>query len=163
MASALKASTSVLALPTEDFAVPEIGICKPEHWPLSPDQILGITCRSAMNQPQLTFVSFLWKFGKCQSTSADASKQMSAGAWVGDLDPGPAEFGITSVWKAPVNLLSPSLTGNTTDQTWRLCAGTPITFTQYRPVKRVREDVTISSFRLPELAIGDRIILRGED
>jgi len=160
MAWAQKASTSALALPTEDFAVPEIGICTPEHWPLSPDEILGIKCRSAMNQPQLTYVSTVWKFGKCQSPSAAGAKQMSRGAWVGDLDRGPAEFGITSVWQAPVNLPNPFFTGNTNDQTWRLCAGTPISFTQYRPEKRVRVEVTIPSFRLPEFAIGDRIILR---
>jgi hypothetical protein len=164
LASARRASTSVLALPTEDFTVPEIGMCTPEHWPMTPDQIVGIMCRAAMNQPHLTFVSSTWNFGPCQSSSTETPKQMPTGVWLGDLDLGPAEFGITSVWQVPVHLPNPQFTGNNpAGHSWRLCAGTPTSFSQYRMEKRVREDITVPNFRLPELAMGDKIILRDEN
>jgi len=153
---ARKASESVIPLPDADFAVPEIGVCKPTRWMLSPDEIMGIACRSAMNNPRLTYVSALWTSGGCKAGAALDLNHVMINNWVGELDPGPAEFGITSVWDAHVNLSRP---GTNDAERWNLCEGTPMRFTQYLPARRLRDDVTIPSFHLPELAIGDKLML----
>jgi len=148
---ARKGAESVISLPDSDFTVPEIGVCQPRHWELNPDEMMGISCRSAMNEPQLTYVSALWTQGGCETGAAvDQSHTVTKG-WVGELDPGPAELGITSVWDAQVNLSQPETNYSRSEQErWSLCAGAPMRFTQYLPATRLRDDVTISGFHLPE-------------
>lgn len=163
--AARKATESVIPLPADsDFVVPEIGVCKPTRWLLDPDDIKGIACRSAMNEPQLTYISAPWTSGGCKTAAPD-SQPVTSGGWAGELDPGPAELGITSVWDANVNIPIPAaIPGRygvsvNSPAEWSLCVGTPLRFTQYRTASRVREEVTLPNFRLPELAIGDRFLL----
>lgn len=168
---ARKSSESAIPLPEGDFAVPEIGVCKPTRWGWWSNEISGIACRSAMNQPQLTFVSAQWTAGDCNPATDANPKQAAGAAWVGGIDQQPAEFGITSVWDVPVPLAMPRFsappakTGSNTGagavtfsantgtppQRWSLCPGAPLRFTQYRPARRVREEITIPAFRLPEI------------
>ncbi|HWA96157.1 MAG TPA: hypothetical protein VG844_16275 [Terracidiphilus sp.] len=158
MSMAHVSSESVIPLRDADFAVPEIGVCKPTHWMWNPDELRGISCRSAMNTPQLTNVSVTWKWGDCRAEST--RDQIKSNDWAGGLDPGPAEFGITSVWDAGVNLTWPALTGNVTnDAQWSLCAGTPMRFTQYETTSRLREELSIPAFEMPELTTADQLIL----
>jgi hypothetical protein len=69
--------------------------------------------------------------------------------WTGNLDDDPAEFGISSVWTTGLEL-SNSL--RDTGQKGRpqepryLCPGTPLTFTQYDPVRQIQSDNTIQDF-----------------
>ncbi|HEV2462325.1 MAG TPA: hypothetical protein VGT04_00840 [Acidobacteriaceae bacterium] len=152
---ARKARESVISLPGAEFAVPEIGICQPRRWNLRPDEMMGIDCRSAMNQPQLTYVSALWTQGGCNAGAAEDQNHATTQVWVGELNPGPAEFGITSVWNAQVNLEFPRTNYPQSEQErWSLCEGTPMRFTQYQPTARLRDDVIISGFHLPEPANG---------
>ena len=158
MSMAHVANESVIPLQDADFAVPEIGVCKPTHWMWSPGELRGISCRSAMNTPQLTNVSVLWNWGNCKAGSA--SSQIKTTNWAGGLDPGPAEFGITSVWDANVNLSWPNANAfGSNDGHWNLCTGTQLRFTQYQTASRLREVLSIPAFNLPELASGDKFIL----
>ncbi len=150
---ARKAGESVIPLQDADFTVPEIGVCQPRRWTFKPDEMMGITCRSAMNEPQLTYVSALWTQGGCEAGAAVDQNHVVTKSWVGELGPGPAELGITSVWDADVNLSQPKY-AQSEQERWSLCEGSPMRFTQYLPAKRLREDVTISGFRLPEPANG---------
>lgn len=158
LVEAREAGKSSMPLPTQDFPVPEIGVCTPQYWNLRHDQISGISCRSPMNQPQLTYVTAPWTIGGCLGANS-SSREVMSNVWVGDVDPGPAEFGITSVWETPVPLPAPwpaNYSGEV-GQSWSLCPGTPVSFTEYRPALRTREDVTIPAFRLPEISYGDKL------
>jgi hypothetical protein len=161
VAMARESSEWTMAMPAGDFAVAGFGVCRPEHWILRPDEFMGILCRSAMNQPQLTYVSALWSSGGCKGGAGANAKQMTTSGWMGVLDPEPAGLGITSVWAVSGSLPMPGppMRRPELDEEYSLCAGTPVQFTQYRPAGRLREDVTIQDFRLPELAIGDRMAI----
>lgn len=156
---ARRSSESVIPLALGDFVVPEIGVCKPTPWMLSSNDFMGIACRSAMNEPQLTYVSVPFISGSCSAGASVDRKQLTTDGWVGGLDPGPAEFGVTSVWDAQVNLSRPGISYPEADGArWNLCEGAPMRFTQYVPAARLRETLTISNFHLPELAIGDKLM-----
>lgn len=158
MSMAHVSSESVIPLRDADFSVPEIGVCKPTHWNWNPSELRGISCRSAMNTPQLTNVSAFWKSGDC--TAGLGGSQIKTSDWAGELDPGPAEFGITSVWDADVNLTWPAFNNTESDERqWNLCPGTPMRFTQYRTSTRLREELSIPAFQMPELTTADQLIL----
>jgi hypothetical protein len=161
VAKARESSESTMALPAGDFAVAGFGVCRPEHWMLRPDEYMGLMCRSAMNQPQLTYVSALWTSGGCKGGAAANAKQVTTSGWMGELDPEPAGLGVTSVWAVSGSLPMPGppMRNPELNQEFSLCAGTPVQMTQYRQMARVREEVTISGFQLPELALGDRFLL----
>ena len=158
MSMAHVANESVIPLRDADFAVPEIGVCKLTHWTWNPAELRGISCRSAMNTPQLTKVSVVWMWGDCRAEST--RNQIKTTEWAGGLDPGPAEFGITSVWDANVNLTWPAFNNTESDERqWNLCPGTPMQFTQYRRTTRLREELSIPAFQMPELTTADQLIL----
>lgn len=161
---ARKASASKIPLPDSDFAVPEIGVCKPDHWFWRPNEIRGISCRSAMNAPRLTLVSVPWSSGGCRTEAGSTPDEVTTGGWMGELEPSPAEFGITSVWAVTGGppRANPSQKSGQPYQDYNLCAGAPVSFAQYRPAGRVQEDLTIPDYRLPELAIGDGVLFLNE-
>jgi hypothetical protein len=132
-----------------DFPVPGFGICAPQlDWNGS-QQIIGVACRSAMRQPRLTYVEALWSDDACGSTATEPNNGVQGSGWTGNPDDDPAEFGISSVWTTGLDL-SNSLrdTGEKTrpQKPRYLCPGTPLTFTQYDPVRQIQSDNTIQDF-----------------
>jgi len=139
-------------IPASDFPVAEFGICTPQlDWNGS-QQIIGVACRSAMRQPRLTYVEALWSDDACGATATEPNNGVQGSGWTGNLDDDPAEFGISSVWTTGLEL-SNSL--RDTGQKGRpqepryLCPGTPLTFTQYDPVRQIQSDNTIQDFHFP--------------
>ncbi len=142
-----------IPLPATDFSVPGFGVCSPERgWSEAIPNITGISCRSALRQPNLTYVETLWSNLPCTGTKTEPNTGVQGAAWAGDLDKAPAQFGITSVWTVLVSL-SNSLryTGerNRPEKPRYLCAGTPITFTRYSLVKRLQTEVVVPNFQVP--------------
>lgn len=158
LVQARRSSATVVALPRGEFPVAGFGVCKPDHWFNDFDDFSNITCRSAMGQPQLTHITAQWTDGRC----GDASSQPGAlgTAWAGDIDPPPADFGITSVWDAHVSIIVPRFyTSRQEVEHHNLCPGTPITFTQYREAASMQTDIAIPNFQLPELSLGDKFMM----
>jgi hypothetical protein len=151
----------VISLPAGDFPVAGFGVCKAESWTGNIDDSSGIGCRSAMNQPRLTYIAVQWTEGRCTEGAKESSPQMLGTAWAGEIDPAPAEFGITPVWDTPVNLSNPWQTYHQDESPQRrvLCPGSPISFTQFRETARRQTDVVMRDFRLPDLSAGDRFML----
>jgi len=155
-----------ISLPSSEFAVPGVGICTPQSsWFGFPPQITGISCRSAMRGPQLNYVAAQWSdTGDKAACSAvpEESDPLLGTTWIGSFDTDPAEFGITSVWEAPLNLSNGGPFFREGKQVWfrQLCPGTPVTFTSYELAGRSRLEMSIPNFRLPELALGDLYQLR---
>ena len=139
-------------MPASDFPVADFGICSPQlDWGGS-QQIIGVACRSALRQPRLTYVEALWSDDTCGSTATEPNNGVQGAGWTGNLDDDPAEFGISSVWTTGLDL-SNSL--RDTGEKGRpqkpryLCPGTPLTFTQYDPVRQIQSDSTIRDFHFP--------------
>jgi len=82
--------------------------------------------------------------------------------WIGSLDTSAADFGITSVWDAPLYFSNNGPIMREGKQVWarQLCPGTPVIFTSYELAGRTRLELSIPNFRLPELALGDVYQLR---
>jgi hypothetical protein len=146
-------STTTIPIPTSEFSVSGFGICVPQTtWFSSPRDISGISCRSAMRQPQLTYVTALWTDDECSVEPSDRETVLGA-AWAGSFDTDPAEFGITSVWQTGVvfsNMFGDFHQGQKPRRR-RICPGSPITFTRYARIGRSQQDVTIQDFQLPKL------------
>lgn len=86
---------------------------------------------------------------------------MLGAAWAGSFDIDPAEFGITSVWQIPL-YFSNNWEGyrkGSGPAPRHICAGSPMTFTQYSVTGRTQTDLTLQDFHLPGLAIGDQYLL----
>jgi hypothetical protein len=156
------ASTASIPLPLGEFTVPGFGICTPQTgWFSYPREVTGITCRTAMRYPRLTYVTAHWSEGPC--TGGDGNERLMLGtAWAGSFDSDPAEFGITSVWETPLSLSNSWAGYKGTIQARRLCPGSPVTFTRYELTGHVQMAITIPDFRLPELAAGDMYLLKND-
>jgi len=144
-----------ISLPTQDFAVPEFGICPGAA--AGNVGIHGLICRFALHQPGLTHVSSPGSGLPCVQRSSDAEEwgpepALEAGpdgseeTWVGSLDHEPADIGLTPVSTALVQFHHGDRRVETS-----LCAGAPITFTRYERVRRTHVDLTITNFRLPNV------------
>ncbi len=135
-----------------DFPVPGFGICAPQlDWNGS-QQIIGVACRSPLRQPRLTYVEALWSDDPCGSTATEPNSGVQGTGWTGNLDDDPAEFGISSVWTTGLELSNSMRdTGEKTrpQKPRYLCPGTPLTFTQYDPVRQIQSDNTIQDFHFP--------------
>jgi hypothetical protein len=144
---------TVIPLPAGKFPVPGVGICSPDiTW--DGLHITGISCLSAVREPRLSYVNVLWSSAKCSGTPTAPETAVQGAGWIGTLDNAPASFGITSVWRNPLNLSNNSI-GNRdyTPENRHLCPGMPVTFTQYKMAGRTQTDLTIPNFRLPDYAI----------
>jgi hypothetical protein len=147
-------TTTQIPIQLHDFSVPNVGICAPQVGflvDLAPDTIRGITCRSAMRQSKLTYVTARWSPENCSSVPADAGAALGNG-WVGSLDPDSAEFGITSVWMNPLmlsNRLGDYYHRGETPRLRHLCPGSQMSFTSYERFGRAQVEMTIENFRLP--------------
>jgi hypothetical protein len=79
-------------------------------------------------------------------------------AWVGALDREPAQLSITSVVDLHIDLSNNQLEDGTRDLRY-LCPGTPVEFTQYARVGRMRTSVGIQDFHLPKVSVaGNHVI-----
>lgn len=158
--------TVQVAMPAGEFAVPGVGICTPASaWPRA--GFRGIACRSAVRQPQLTRVTARWSDDACDEGGvAEEQNGVISAAWVGELMPGTAGANLNPVRVEGVPLPNPpkppamapgtAMTAQVVPPRF-LCAGTPLTFTPYRPEGRARYAVTMTDFRLPAaLAISDQ-------
>ena len=160
--SAKAGAVTQIQLPLHDFFVSGFGVCSPRAgWLRVPFAITAIDCRSALHQPALSYVSAHWSDQNCSASQSEPSTALLGTTWVGSMDPGLADFGITSVWETPLgfsNAWSAYHQGSVPIP-HHFCAGTPVTFTQFKLAGRAQSDVTLQDFRLPELAIGSRYLL----
>ena len=144
------ATTSVV-LQAGSVEVPGFGICSthPDLEIASYDE--NVDCRSALHQPQLTYLSTLWSDEPCSSGQPTAMHAAVADGWTGEINPGVAEFGITSVWTPFVNFSNRRVHNGMPDSSsqWRLCPGAPLRATQYHLVDRTQMDVTLPEVQLP--------------
>jgi hypothetical protein len=146
-------------IPSADspFEVPGFAMCRPvTGWDGEPEPVtIGINCLSAMRLPDLTFIAVTWH-DTCPAQNSGPLQAISGYGWAGSPDPGPAEFGLTSVWEVPMSLTNNWRYSNRTDEERihmrQLCPGAPLTFTTYALDQRTRVDLSIPSFRLPELS-----------
>lgn len=154
------ASTQSIPLPTTDFYVPDFGVCSPKRtWLTRPLDITNLTCRSAVRQPQLTFVTAQWTDADCAAMPSDPETILGA-AWSGSFSTAPAEFGITSVWQTSLFFSNsvPSYTAGRVIRPHKLCPESPVTFTKYERVGSTQVVVTIPNFQLPKIAHGQVFI-----
>jgi hypothetical protein len=137
-----------IPMSSHDFSVPDFGICSPDPH-LMERQFFGISCKFALRQPQLTHVSVRWHDSPCSAPQPDSDTGVEGDAWNGTLDNSPADFGITSVWSAPLGLSNPTKVEGNKVEPRHLCPGTPVTFTQYNFVRRLQYNFAIPDFRFP--------------
>lgn len=143
---------TTIRLPDEEFAVEGFGVCTPWSWYPYKREYTAITCRSAMREPELTYVTVPWAVETCSATQNPEDPGMLATAWAGNLSTAPADFGITSVWSVPINLSNPwILRPNAQARPRLLCPGAPITFRQFKESDRMTLRTTIENFRMPEI------------
>jgi hypothetical protein len=145
---------TTIALPASRFEVPGFAVCTPETgWDGKPVTI-GISCLSAMRQPDPTLVTALWH-DNCRAQNTPESA-ISGFGWAGSLDSAPAEFSLTSVWEVPLGMTNSWRYGTESGEQRihmrQLCPGIPLTFTTYALEQRTRIDLSIPDFRLPELS-----------
>jgi hypothetical protein len=147
-------NVTTISMPAVRFVVPDFGICSPQTgWAPEFGRITGINCVSPMAKPQLTYVSTHWSNAPCPATQA-AYPDVLGDAWVGSLNPEPAEFGISPVVSDSVQISNGDF--NQTEGKARLrylCPGTPIVFTKYRSVRRLQMTVDATDFHLPRVTI----------
>jgi len=148
-----------MPLSSQAFSVPDFGVCPANaYWAtsaVSPE----MTCRVAFNQPRLTYVTASESTEPCKIALAQPQQTETVGTWVGSLDPGLAEFGITSVWTTSVNLAGEVSYPN---RRHHVCPDASLTFTQYELVRRTQSDMTIPTITLPKLKTAAETILLRE-
>lgn len=142
-----------------DIEVPELGVCSTVIDPQRLDlidgkrtpQIVGMSCRSAMRDPKLTFVETAFTYGPCQSSpGSEVSNLSTRSAWVGNLDDEAAKLGIVPVKLNSIPFGTSSWARNNgPGEPGHICPGAPITFTGYSLVRRMRTEFTIDNFRFP--------------
>jgi hypothetical protein len=145
-------------LPMHRFSVPDFGTCSPQTgWTPEPGQVTGITCVSALREPQLTYISTRWSDSPC-GAAPDAGALGTA--WVGVLNREPAQLGISPVVDPGVNLSNSQKADGPNNEPRYLCPGTSITFTQYERVARMQTSIDIQGFYLPKYSVtGDMITI----
>jgi hypothetical protein len=125
-----------IPLPQGDFSVPGFGICTLSTYPYRSTAGF-LWCGSAM-PPTLTHVSAHWSNAPCPAGQTGADIFVAAEPWGGSLDPAPATINVLSTrFHAAIADETKYTKGET------LCLGTPITFTQYKPVRRTQTSLTI--------------------
>jgi hypothetical protein len=137
-----------MALPAE-AAVPGLGICARESWGPS-----GLQCRSALHQSGLAYLETVGTRGACSDTPESTTKAYS---W---FEPDSAyaayrtllwmDFSLTTVRTSFLWFRNPE-EGDRSDRerSRQICAGSPMTVTQYHLVDRTRTDFTLTNFALP--------------
>jgi hypothetical protein len=106
-------------------------------------------CRFPMSGPKLAFVSTHWTDGPCLQTQYSPAPSALANAWVGTIDPGPAEFGLDPVKVKPLFFPSPSETHHPNS----ICPDTPITAVPYSVVRRLQTTLAIPNLDLTKYTV----------
>jgi hypothetical protein len=140
--------TRSISLPDHDFSVPDFGICSPDGDPETA-QLRGLRCRFALHPPELTYVTASWADGPCSLAGIAPAPGVQGDAWVGSLDHAPAEFGISPISTPSIAISNAIKPYPARSEQRELCPGSPLTFTQYQPVRRMQFELTIPGFRLP--------------
>jgi hypothetical protein len=150
------AGTQTIPISMGNFAVPGVGVCSPLLVPpfYTPQTIEGVVCREAFPWPKVTFVETSWTEGSCQ----DATGKIEGAGWFAGFHNLTPELIVDPVLELGLPISNEQMRfvsgygavrmrpGNVTRQ---LCPGTPITFTQYRAVRRFQTELTIQNFRFP--------------
>ena len=155
-------SVTQIQLPNHDFFVSGFGVCSPRaSWLKEPFAITAINCRAALRQPMLSYVSSLWTDEPCSASQTEPKTGVLGATWAGSLNSEPASFGITSVWETPLSFLNSwgAYSQGSVPRPRHFCTGSPLTFTQYKPVGHTQTDVTLEGFHLPGLDIGSTLLL----
>jgi len=137
-----------IPLPTQDFSVPDFGICSPQA-DVFHSRFFGIACRFALHQPNLTYIRARWMDSPCSASQPGLDTGVQGDAWMGSLESSPADFGIAPVWSPSIALSNGTKMEGNQPESRYLCPGTPVTFTQYNLVGRTQYDFTIPDFRFP--------------
>ena len=129
----------------------------PWSWYAKRREYSAITCRSAMRQPLLTYVSAPWAVESC-SSSEPTTEGDAATAWAGDLDTAPAQMGITSVWSTPLNFSNAwDMHSGAPARPRFFCPGSPVIFRQFRLQERMTVQMKVKNFRFPEIMSADEM------
>jgi hypothetical protein len=137
-----------IPLPTQDFSVPDFGICSPQA-DVFHSRFFGIACRFALHQPNLTYIRARWMDSPCAASQPGPDTGVQGDAWIGSLESSPADFGIAPVRSPSINLSNGTKMEGNQPESRYLCPGTPVTFIQYNLVGRTQYDFTIPDFRFP--------------
>jgi hypothetical protein len=128
--------------PSQNFSVSSFGICAHSVISRYLDDDRSILCRSALHDPDLTFIRTT---GSTSGCDAQASQDdVPLGAWEGSLNNDPAEFGLTSVWNHSIYLAN-----LTADTKVSRCPDRPLRFTHYTLVRRTQTELNIPNFLFP--------------
>jgi hypothetical protein len=137
-----------IPLPMQDFSVPDFGICSPQA-DVFHSRFFGIACRFALHQPNFTYISARWRDSPCSASQPGLDTGVQGDAWIGSLESSLADFAIAPVWSPSIVLSNATKMEGNKPESRYLCPGTPVTFTQYKPVGRTQYDFTIPDFRFP--------------
>ena len=130
--------------PNQNFSVPSFGICAPSVVSRYFDDDRSILCRSALHDPNLTFIRTTGSTTRCDTQVSQ--DDVPLGAWEGSLNNDPAEFGLTSVWNHTIYFQNQS-----SDTKVFRCLDRPLHFTLYTLVHRTQTEVDIPNFQFPAL------------
>jgi hypothetical protein len=161
LTSARTDSITQIQVPAHDFFVSGFGVCSPHvGWLQEPLGITAISCRAALRQPMLSYVSALWSDKPCSPSQSGPFTGVLGTAWAGSLETRPADFGISSVWETPLSFSNSwaAYSQGSVPMPRHLCAGSPLTFTQYRLAGHIQTDLTLEDFHLPGLDIGSTLL-----
>ncbi len=170
--SRLQAGRTInLRIPTGDFVVPGFGVCLAPQDGVSNETdtsngsgpryyefpMLQLSCRSALRQPQLTYITAMAHDGPRVPYQTDSSPPMPVGTWQGDLDHEPAGLSISPIvtfvpWNATDRRPEYRPDGSVVLHPLSLLPGTPIAFTPYHFVNGTRADFTLSNLKIPDSA-----------
>lgn len=145
---------ATILLQQERFAVPDFGVCWPQT---GRDQDKGIRCVAALREPQLTHISTRWSDTLCSASVNTPDSGAIGEAWAGSFDREPAQINISSVTDIHVDLSNGEQSNEAKDARY-LCAGTPITFTQFTRARRTQTVIDITDFHLPKISVTENTI-----
>jgi len=145
----------------QDDVIPELGVCSSVIYPgpsvgndgKPAPAIYGLTCRSALRDPQLTYVETAFTRGPCRPSPGNGPSPLEVqGAWIGNLESEPAEIGINPVKLVPLAFSGGWINNSAARfaQFKQLCPGANITFSRYGLVRQLRTELTLENFRFPD-------------
>ncbi|HTV13474.1 MAG TPA: hypothetical protein VME68_02090 [Acidobacteriaceae bacterium] len=144
-----------VAMPKQDFTVPGFGICTPVDAGALGDYT-DLSCRNALRQPSVTFVTVEWSNDPCGSVGSATSAPVAGEGWAGTMERNQANFGVNGVEEVGIQLSNNQqhLEGQQGDVPRHLCPGSPITFTPYSLSGRKEYDVTFENYQMPDMPPG---------
>lgn len=134
-------------LPKGEVSLPGLGVCSQAKEPFA-----VFKCRSAFRLPTLTHADAEWSDAPCSPSESELQSGKSI-SWMGSFDGPPAQFDILPIVFWNIDLPDRSGRWGREEKGPRkyLCTGSPVTVTQYKPVRRTKADLTIQNFHLPAL------------